>query len=551
MAIAGEKEFNTEFRVVWPDSSVHTVRALATVVRDDSGNPMRMIGTNWDISEQKEAEAALINAKLAADVANKAKSEFLANMSHEIRTPLNGVIGFTDLLQKTPLNKIQRQYVENVNTSGHSLLGIINDILDFSKIEAGKMELDLIKTDIIELAEQTSDIIKYHASQKKIELLLNLPHDIPRFAVADPMRLKQILVNLLGNAVKFTESGEIELKVIFKPFDETTGKFTFSVRDTGIGITAEQQKTLFKAFTQADSSTTRKFGGTGLGLTISNMLAEKMGGKIEINSEPGKGSVFFFSLETTYEAGEKLHSGSLTDIHRILVIDDNDKNRMILEHTFQNWGIEFTGTDNGISAISLIKKSLPFDVIIVDYHMPYLNGLDTIRMIRKELILTNKNQAVILLHSSADDIEIYEECKKLGVRYNLTKPVKSQELLHYLKNIYTEPAPEIKEKEVQSYRFTPAEATEVSPVILVAEDVALNMLLVTTIIRQMVPNVTIFEAKSGKEAYDMAITVNPDVILMDVQMPLISGLDVTIDIRNYEKGKNTHVPIVEIGRAHV
>ena len=238
---------------------------------------------------KKKTEAALIQAKIEADLGNKAKSEFLANMSHEIRTPLNGVIGFTELLQKTPLNTIQRQYAENVNASGLALLGIINDILDFSKIEAGKMELDCIKTDIIELVEQASDIIKYHASQKGLELLLNIPHNMPRFAVLDPIRLKQILVNLLSNAVKFTQSGEVELKVIFTKKDEITGNFSFSVQDTGIGINDEQQKNLFKAFTQADSSTTRRFGGSGLGLTISNMLAEKMGSKIEIISEPGKG----------------------------------------------------------------------------------------------------------------------------------------------------------------------------------------------------------------------------------------------------------------------
>jgi len=546
MAIRGEKEFNTEFRVVWPDGSLHNVRALASVVRDDAGNPLRMIGTNWDITEQKNTETALIHAKQTADIANKAKSEFLANMSHEIRTPLNGVIGFTDLLQKTPLNKIQRQYVENVNTSGHSLLGIINDILDFSKIEAGKMELDLIKTDVIELAEQTSDIIKYHASQKGIELLLNLQPGIPRFAVVDPIRLKQILINLLGNAVKFTESGEVELKVSFTKTDEKSGDFTFSVRDTGIGITELQQKTLFKAFTQADSSTTRKFGGTGLGLTISNMLAEKMGTKIGITSKPGSGSTFSLTVATGYENGEKLHSGSLTEINRVLVIDDNFNNRLILEHTFRDWGIEFVGVESGESALALLQESSDFDVIIVDYHMPVLNGLDTIRLIREQFKLTPQKQPVILLHSSSDDLEIYDECKKLGVRFNLTKPVKSQELFHYLKNIHAQSAPDSREPEIISYTLPAARISGKSPVILIAEDVPLNMLLVTTIIRQMIPNVTIIEANSGKEAFDMACAINPDLILMDVQMPEVSGIDGTMLIRNNETGTTGHVPIIAL-----
>jgi len=495
---------------------------------------------------KKRTEAALVNAKLTADIASKAKSEFLANMSHEIRTPLNGVIGFTDLLLKTPLNKIQQQYAENVNTSGFSLLGIINDILDFSKIEAGKMELDFIRTDIIELVEQTSDIIKYHASQKGLELLLNIQVDLPRFIVADSTRLKQILVNLLGNAIKFTASGEVELKISFTRTDEITGKFTFSVRDTGIGINEEQQKKLFKAFSQADTSTTRKFGGTGLGLAISNMLAEKMGSKIEIISQPGKGATFFFTIETEYEAGEKLEPGSLTGINRILVIDDNDNNRMILEHTFINWGIEFTGIDNGLSALKLIEKSQAFDVIIVDYHMPFLNGIDTIKMIRGQLDLSAEKQPVILLHSSSDDIGIYDECKRLGVRFNLTKPVKSQELLQYLKNIHTQPVLTVKDRENASVISSAILTNDFSPVILVAEDVFLNMVLVTTIVKQMVPNVTILEAKNGIEAFETAIDKNPDLVLMDVQMPEMSGIEATVKIRNYENGKESHIPIIAL-----
>ncbi|MCX6225814.1 MAG: PAS domain S-box protein [Bacteroidia bacterium] len=546
MAMRGEKEFDTEFRVVWPNGSVHNVRALAIVVRDDSDKPIRMIGTNWEITEQKKTEATLLMAKQEADIASKAKSEFLANMSHEIRTPLNGVIGFTDLLLKTPLNKIQKQYAENANTSGHSLLGIINDILDFSKIEAGKMELDYNKTDIIELAEQTSDIIKYHASRKGLELLLNIQHDLPRFAVTDGIRLKQIFVNLLGNAVKFTEAGEVELKITFTKKDETSGEFSFMVRDTGIGINEEQQKQLFKAFTQADSSITRKFGGTGLGLTISNMLAEKMGSKIEIISETGKGSNFFFTLETEYEVGEKLDYGSLTDIKRVLVIDDNDKNRMILEHTFINWGIEFTGIDSGLSALNIIEKSKPFDIIFVDYQMPFHNGIDTIKMIREQLKLTPAMQPIILLHSSSDDVDIHEECKKWGVLFNLTKPVKTQELLNYLKCIHNQPAEVPKGIKAAPLSLAIGIANDSSPVILIAEDVALNRLLAKTLIKQMIPNVRVVEAKNGRDAFDMAISINPDLIFMDVQMPDISGIEATVEIRNYEHGKDRRIPIVAL-----
>jgi PAS domain S-box-containing protein len=545
-AIDGEKEFDTEFRVVWPGGTFRNIRALATIQRDNTGNPLHMIGTNWDITQQKETETTLLNAKQEADSANKAKSEFLTNMSHEIRTPLNGVIGFTELLLKTPLNKVQEQYSINANTSGHALLAIINDILDFSKIEAGKLELDRIKTDIIELAEQASDIIKYQASQKGLELLLNIQHDIPRNAIVDPKRLKQILVNLLGNAVKFTETGEVELKVTFSKTDEISGKFHFLVRDTGIGISEEQQSQLFRAFSQADNSTTRKFGGTGLGLTISNLLAEKMNSKIEIISQTDIGSSFFFTLETEYEAGKKADTVCLTEMNRLLVIDDNYNNRMILEHTCKDWGVEFVGVESCLSAIPLIEKSEPFDVIIVDYHMPHFNGLETIKIIREELNLTPEKQPVILLHSSSDDIGIYEECKKLGVVYNLTKPVKSNELLHYLKRIHNQPSASTFAAENITIEQPVGLVNNISPVILVVEDVVINMILITTLIRQMVPNAIVYEARNGKEALDQTISKNPDLIIMDIQMPVMSGIEATLAIREIEKGKGSRVPIVAL-----
>ena len=546
MAIKGETEFDTEFRVTWPDGSVHNIRAIANVQRDNMGVPLHIIGTNWDISMQKKTEATLLIAKQESDSANRAKSEFLANMSHEIRTPLNGVIGFTDLLLRTPLNKIQKQYAKNANTSGYSLLGIINDILDFSKIEAGKMDIDLIKGDIIELAELTCDIVKYHASQKNIELLLNIGQDIPRFALIDPTRLKQILVNLLGNAVKFTETGEVELKISFVKTEQNRGEFLFSVKDIGIGISEEQQRHLFKAFTQADTSTTRRFGGTGLGLTISNMLAEKMGTKIEVVSELNKGSNFFFTLNTSFELGEKPDLSRLKSIKRILVIDDNFNSRMILEHTFRYWGIEFVGLENGNEAILLLEKSKPFDVILVDYQMPEINGIETIRLIRNQLNLTAEKQPVILLHSSSDDIEIYEECKRLGVIFNLTKPVKSSELLHYLKSVHHNLVPATLEDEFGSLIRAVALTNNSTPGILVAEDVDINMNLVTTVIKQMIPDAIIYEAKNGQEAFEMTILNKPNLIIMDIQMPVMSGIKSTMAIRKFESGEGSRIPIVAL-----
>jgi CheY-like chemotaxis protein/HPt (histidine-containing phosphotransfer) domain-containing protein len=347
----------------------------------------------------------------------------------------------------------------------------------------------------------------------------------------------------LGNAVKFTESGEVELKLTFTPKDEMSGLFNFSVRDTGIGISKAQQLKLFKAFSQADTSTTRKFGGTGLGLTISNMIAEKMGSKIELLSEPDLGANFYFTLETGYEYGENTDSGSLSDIKRVLVIDDNENNRIILEHTFKYWDVECVATDNGLSGLKLIEQSKPFDVVIIDYHMPYLNGIDTIKMIRGQLKLSPEILPIILLHSSADDMKIYDECKKLGVRFNLTKPVKSQELLHYLKNTNTLPE---KNKKALSKNSLFQKSFQNAPVILVAEDVVINMLLITTVIRQMVPNAEILEAKNGKEAFEIMTKQRPALIFMDLQMPEMDGIEATQEIRNFEKGIGSHIPIIAL-----
>ena len=545
-AIKGDKEFVTEFRVVYPDGSIHNLKALSTVLRDDSGLAIRMIGTSWDITEKKEFEEELLKAVAAAEAASKAKSEFVANMSHEIRTPLNGVIGFTDLLKSTPLSKVQEQYVKNANASGHTLLGIINDILDFSKIEAGMLDLDVIKTDMVEMLGNSVDIVKFAASEKDLEVLLDIDMDMPRFAYIDKIRLKQILANLLSNAVKFTERGVVELKAEFKEIDSSYGRFRFSVRDTGIGISKDQQARLFKPFSQADSSTTRRFGGTGLGLIISEMIAQKMGSNIEIESTPGKGTTFYFEIVTKTEQGEKIDTSSLKEIKRCLVIDDNADNRMILEHIMANWGIECKSCDNGYTALDTIAASEPFDVIICDYHMPKIDGLQTIRLIRERLKLTPAMQPIILLHSSSDNSELHRKCDELGVRFRLTKPVKSDELYAYLCSVNTpfdqrdsEETSFVKKKEEQ-YEFN-------EPVsILIAEDNDFNMLLIKAIVGKTIPSAEIIEAKNGKEAVVLWLIEQPNLILMDMQMPIMSGIEATMKIREHEKKNGEHVPIIAL-----
>ena len=419
---------------------------------------------------------------------------------------------------------------------------IINDILDFSKIEAGMFELDIIKTDIIELLGNSVDIIKYAAEKKHLEVLLNIDPKTPRFAMVDTVRLKQIFANLMGNAVKFTEKGEIELKVGYENLGNNKGRFNFSVSDTGIGITEEQQKKLFKVFSQADSSTSRRFGGTGLGLVISDMISKKMGSKIKIKSQQGIGTTFYFDLVTDVEYGERIDPGAIHSVKRCFIIDDNTNNRIILEHTLSNWGIECESCDNGLTALKLIETSKPYDLIICDYHMPYIDGLETIKMIREKLKLSANKMPVILLHSSSDNEELHRKCEELGVRFKLTKPVKADELYGYLCKLNTQ----VDINEIIENIKSETPATERISTILIVEDNEFNMILAKTLVSRMLPTARIMEAVNGKEALILFQEEQPDLILMDIQMPEMNGLEATAKIREMEKSTRRYTPIIAL-----
>ncbi|WP_082632146.1 PAS domain S-box protein [Algoriphagus resistens] len=496
-----------------------------------------------DITGLVRQREELKKAKLQADEASIAKSEFLANMSHEIRTPLNGVIGFTDLVLKTKLNETQLQYLTIVNQSANALLSIINDILDFSKIEAGKLELDIEKCDLYELCSQATDIITYQIQQKGVEMLLNIGTDLPRFVHTDSVRLKQILVNLLGNASKFTERGEIELKIENIATLQGANTIRFAVRDTGVGIKPENQNKIFEAFEQEDSSTTKKYGGSGLGLAISNSLLRMMNSKLQLESELGKGSRFYFEVTLNTEQGEAVEWNDVSKIKKVLIVDDNENNRLIVRQMLLLQNIPSVEASTGFEALQILASGESFDVILMDYHMPFMDGLETIRKIRESFNPDPEALPIMLLHSSSDDQKIISACKEFGVHHRLIKPIKIQDFYHSLSHIHTS---EFKSEEAKSEE---SEDSSLVFTVLLAEDNQINMLLAKTIINKIAPKATIVQTSNGYEALEYCKRELPDLILMDVQMPEMNGYEATKKIRAIEQ--NVHTPIIAFTAGNV
>jgi PAS domain S-box-containing protein len=542
VALTNGKGWDLELEAVTQQGKEIWVRVIGNA-EGEPGNYKRLYGTFQDITQMVMQREEIRHAMQRAENANIAKSEFLANMSHEIRTPLNGVIGFTDLVLKTKLNDTQEQYLSIVNQSANALLSIINDILDFSKIEAGKLELNIEKCDIYELASQAADIISYQVQKKGLEMLLDISPELPRFIYADSIRLKQVLVNLLGNASKFTKRGEIELRITPLNLNENETTIRFAVRDTGIGIQPEKQFKIFEAFSQEDASTTKKYGGTGLGLTISNKLLALMDSRLELDSRPELGSTFYFDVAFKSEEGEPIVWQDIDDVKSALIVEDNENNRIILNQILALKNIQVTQAKNGLEALQLLAAGNKYDVVLMDYHMPLMDGLETIRKIR-ESIYTAEQQPIVLLHSSADDEKIIGACHELHVSSHLVKPVKINDIYRSLSRLsYHEQA--VNTPEAEELDVVPTK----SLTILIAEDNPVNMMLVRSILNKIVPGARLIEVGNGLEAVEYCKIHKPDLVLMDIQMPEMNGCEATELIR--KQGQTQEVPIVALTAGNV